>query len=59
MTAHDTGMASVQKAFALLDVVAADPRGATAKDISAELGMPLSQNSRTAPCGSGSARTSS
>ncbi|MEX5237674.1 IclR family transcriptional regulator [Kocuria arenosa] len=41
MTAHDTGMASVQKAFALLDVVAGDPRGATAKDISTELGMPL------------------
>lgn len=41
MTARDTGMASVQKAFALLDVVARDPRGATAKDISTELGMPL------------------
>ena len=36
-----TGMASVQKAFALLDVVARDPRGATAKDISAELAIPL------------------
>ena len=41
MTARDTGMASVQKALALLDVVAGDPRGATAKDISTELGMPL------------------
>ena len=41
MTTRDTGMASVQKAFALLDVVARDPRGATAKDISTELGMPL------------------
>ncbi|KUG61637.1 hypothetical protein AVL61_01630 [Kocuria rosea subsp. polaris] len=41
MTARDTGMASVQKAFALLDVVAGNPRGATAKDISTELGMPL------------------
>lgn len=41
MTAHETGMASVQKAFALLDVVAGDPRGATAKDISTELGIPL------------------
>ncbi|MEX5295955.1 IclR family transcriptional regulator [Kocuria sp. CPCC 205268] len=41
MTAPDSGMASVQKAFALLDVIAADPRGATAKDISTELGMPL------------------
>lgn len=34
-------MASVQKAFALLDVVARDPRGATAKDISSELAIPL------------------
>ncbi|MFI7494872.1 IclR family transcriptional regulator [Kocuria sp. M4R2S49] len=41
MTERDTGMASVQKAFALLDVVAGDARGATAKDISTELGMPL------------------
>lgn len=41
MTAHETGMASVQKAFALLDVVAGDPRGATAKDISTALGIPL------------------
>ncbi|WP_026551710.1 IclR family transcriptional regulator [Arthrobacter sp. H20] len=36
-----TGMASVQKAFALLDVVAADERGVSAKDIAAALSMPL------------------
>lgn len=36
-----TGMASVQKAFALLDVVAADERGLSAKQIAAALGMPL------------------
>ncbi|WP_277552668.1 IclR family transcriptional regulator [Kocuria oceani] len=41
MTTRDAGLASVQKAFALLDVVARDPRGATAKDISAALGIPL------------------
>lgn len=35
------GMASVQKAFALLDVVARDPRGVTAKDISTALEIPL------------------
>lgn len=40
-TDPQTGMASVQKAFALLDVVAGDPRGATAKDISTVLGIPL------------------
>ncbi|GAB3523372.1 IclR family transcriptional regulator [Arthrobacter monumenti] len=36
-----TGMASVQKAFALLDVVASDRRGLSAKEISAALDMPL------------------
>jgi DNA-binding IclR family transcriptional regulator len=36
-----TGMASVQKAFALLDVIALDQRGLTAKDIGAALGIPL------------------
>lgn len=36
-----TGLASVQKAFALLDVVASHHRGMTAKDIAAELAMPL------------------
>ncbi len=36
-----TGMASVQKAFALLDVVASDQRGLTAKDIAATLEIPL------------------
>lgn len=36
-----TGLASVQKAFALLDVVASRSRGMTAKDIAAELDMPL------------------
>lgn len=36
-----TGMASVQKAFALLDVVALDQRGLTAKDIAAALEIPL------------------
>lgn len=36
-----TGMVSVQKAFALLDVVAADERGLTAKEIAAALEMPL------------------
>ncbi|MFJ6280220.1 MAG: IclR family transcriptional regulator [Actinomycetes bacterium] len=35
------GMASVQKAFALLDVVASDRRGLTAKEIAAKLDMPL------------------
>ncbi|MDQ1623104.1 MAG: hypothetical protein QOH19_1522 [Actinomycetota bacterium] len=36
-----TGMASVQKAFALLDVVASDPRGLTAKELAAALEIPL------------------
>lgn len=36
-----TGLASVQKAFALLDVVASHYRGMSAKEISAELNMPL------------------
>ncbi|MBP2218095.1 IclR family transcriptional regulator [Arthrobacter sp. CAN_C5] len=36
-----TGMASVQKAFALLDVVAADERGLSAKEIATALEMPL------------------
>lgn len=36
-----TGLASVQKAFALLDVVASHRRGMTAKQIAAELEMPL------------------
>ncbi|MFI7481806.1 IclR family transcriptional regulator [Kocuria sp. M1R5S2] len=40
-TDPQSGMASVQKAFALLDVVARDPRGATAKDISTALDIPL------------------
>ena len=41
MTTRDDGLASVRKALALLDVVARDSRGATAKDISAALGIPL------------------
>ncbi len=36
-----TGMASVQKAFALLDVVASDQRGQTAKEIAASLDIPV------------------
>jgi DNA-binding IclR family transcriptional regulator len=36
-----TGMASVRKAFAMLDVVAANSRGMSAKDIAAALDMPL------------------
>ncbi|WP_298255224.1 IclR family transcriptional regulator [uncultured Arthrobacter sp.] len=36
-----TGMASVQKAFALLDVVASDQRGLTAKEIAATLDIPV------------------
>ncbi|MCU1549165.1 MAG: hypothetical protein JWO29_2116, partial [Arthrobacter sp.] len=36
-----TGMASVQKAFALLDVVASDRRGLTAKELAAALEIPL------------------
>lgn len=36
-----TGLASVHKAFALLDVVASHHRGMTAKEIAAELKMPL------------------
>jgi DNA-binding IclR family transcriptional regulator len=36
-----TGMASVQNAFALLDVVASDQRGLPAKEIAAALEMPL------------------
>jgi DNA-binding IclR family transcriptional regulator len=36
-----TGMASVRKAFAVLDVVAANSRGTSAKDIAAALDMPL------------------
>lgn len=36
-----TGLASVQKAFALLDVVASHHRGMSAKEIAAELQMPL------------------
>lgn len=36
-----TGMASVRKAFAVLDVVAANSRGMSAKDISAALDIPL------------------
>ncbi|WP_026818636.1 IclR family transcriptional regulator [Arthrobacter castelli] len=36
-----TGMASVQNAFALLDVVASDERGLPAKEIAAALEMPL------------------
>lgn len=35
------GLASVRKAFALLDVVATDSRGMTAKEIAAALQMPL------------------
>ena len=35
------GLASVQKAFALLDVVAAHNRGMAAKEIAADLQMPL------------------
>ncbi|UYQ77310.1 IclR family transcriptional regulator [Glutamicibacter sp. JL.03c] len=35
------GLASVQKAFALLDVVAAHRRGLAAKEIASELAMPL------------------
>lgn len=40
-TDPQTGMASVQKAFALLDVVAQDPRGVTARAIGTALGIPL------------------
>lgn len=36
-----TGMGSVQKAFALLDVVASNSRGMSAKEIAATLDMPL------------------
>lgn len=36
-----TGMASVRKAFALLDVVASNSRGMSAKEIAAALDMPL------------------
>lgn len=36
-----TGMASVQKAFALLDVVATDTRGLTAKELATTLEIPL------------------
>lgn len=36
-----SGMASVRKAFALLDVVASNQRGMSAKDISVALDMPL------------------
>lgn len=36
-----SGLASVQKAFALLDVVAAHNRGMSAKEVAAELSMPL------------------
>lgn len=36
-----TGLGSVQKAFALLDVVASNNQGMAAKDIAAELEMPL------------------
>lgn len=35
------GLASVRKAFALLDAVATDSRGMTAKEIAAALQMPL------------------
>ncbi|WP_427008353.1 helix-turn-helix domain-containing protein [Pseudarthrobacter sp. H2] len=44
-----TGMASVQKAFALLDGVASDQRGLTAKEIAATLEIPLTTVYRRAP----------